>query len=119
MKLRTIALASALAMSSTFAFAQAGGGTAGTSSGRAVNGGSTTAAPSTTNGGERMQKTTPGVKPPAPPQSPAAWISRNRAANQPRASPRATSNPLGILISRVAFPQRCRGLHNLAFEPLA
>ena len=46
-------------------------------------------------------------------------MSRNRAANQLRASPRAKSNPLGILISRVAFPQRCRGLHNLAFEPLA
>jgi hypothetical protein len=46
-------------------------------------------------------------------------MSRNRAANQLRASPRAKSNPLGILISRGAFPQRCRGLHNLAFEPLA
>ena len=60
MKLKTIALASALAMSSTFALAQAGGGTAGTSSGPAVNGGSTTPAPSTATGSERMQRTTPG-----------------------------------------------------------
>jgi hypothetical protein len=62
MKLKTIALASALAMSSTFALAEAGGGAAGAapeSSGQAVNGGSTTVAPGTTTAGERIQRTTP------------------------------------------------------------
>jgi hypothetical protein len=92
MKLKTIALASALTMCSTFALAQADGGVAGASSGPAVNGGSTTAAPSTTTGGERMQRTPP-VKPLVPPQSPAEWMSRSRAANRLRVSLRAKSNP--------------------------
>jgi hypothetical protein len=45
------------------------------------------------------------------PQAFQAGLHRRRGdpdANQLRASPRAKSNPLGILISRGAFPQRCR-----------
>jgi hypothetical protein len=95
MKLKTIALASAFAMSSTFALAQAGGGAPGAapeSSRPAVNGGSTTAAPGTTTGGERMQRTTPGETT-GTAAKPGGMDDRNRAVNQPRANPQAKSNP--------------------------